>query len=182
MHHKTGTHLVKGLLRNFEQEKWIHVHKVTRYTRHKQASLCDPTPRGFCRRLQRYNSLDFEALQTLGTFGHNFRLLHIIRDPIELIRSDYLYHNRSHDTQVVRHTVPEVLQGLRRTEGLIGDTLGVVESTLPEIAGVLRCRPYVQSGSVLVVGMEDDDFNSTVRCIYRFLFGPNVKLNELIFF
>ena len=110
--------------------------------------------------------------------SRQFRFVHAIRDPIEMVISAYWYLIRQ---QVdigwgpgTILTLAEVAQ-LQKTNVITGLEIvarGVLKHTISDILGFLNTsRGDVR---VMTVGLEDfeSDFNKTVSCMYRFLLEP----------
>lgn len=50
--------------------------------------------------------------------GFDFRLVHVIREPVELVISAYMYHRESDDTQLVQGVGPSVFANMALRDGL----------------------------------------------------------------
>lgn len=117
-HHKTGTWLAQGLARAFFPDRSIV--QMGRNNRHsaerlsKQLSRLDSkTPS-----IVIFNCLDSKAFEMILNSGFDFRLVHVIREPVELVISAYMYHRESDDTQLVPGVGPSVFANMALRDGL----------------------------------------------------------------
>jgi len=166
-HHKTGTFLL--WIWNAAISTYVLTpvqHNFTIRDRHNVELM------GYFRRIH-FNCIDTRAYQILKR--HPFRLLHLIRDPIELVISAYWYHRRTYclDKQAV-HVDCATLFSLNLTQGLIYEAQQELASTLPEIMEVLIST--AGDTRVLTMGLEDfmDDFITASDAALAFLY-PNLN-------
>lgn len=167
-HHKTGTHLLQHI-----QEAWVEklgpTLRIGSAERHQDFNQ-ESSPMS-----RRYQCLDVKAYQNLKEHPvlHPYKLVHVIRDPLDMVVSAYWYHIHDIDTQMVPGTGPAILQQHDMITGLKIEARGELQSTLQEELAVVKAS--AGDDRVLTIGLEDfqDDFNGTVATIYAFLFGSN---------
>lgn len=171
-HHKTGTHLLGCLQGAWQSLLWESTskhgtEKVTSANRHDRLKSNS----------RRYQCLDAQAYALLKA-DSKYRLVHVVREPLNTVISGYLYHRNHTDTQMVRNTGPTVLGSLTLEEGLNHEAKSEIESTLQEMRGVVA----ITSGdrNVTTISLEDfvDDFDGTVAFIFDFLFGRGHPLKH----
>lgn len=142
-HHRSGTHLIKQLA------DLLH----TSGTRHAA-------------NVRRVVVLDKAQYLTLKASGP-LKLVHIIRDPLELVVSAYWYHTTSSDGAPMS---PKMLKLMNTQAGLGVEALHELRGNLKNMEETIEVSSA--DPEVLTVGLENfhDDFNRTLRCIYGFLF------------
>mmetsp|Transcript_35708 Transcript_35708/g.111035 ORF Transcript_35708/g.111035 Transcript_35708/m.111035 type:complete len:304 (+) Transcript_35708:123-1034(+) len=99
------------------------------------------------------------------------RAVHIIRDPVALVVSAYVYHMRSNDgarTELIRH--------VNVSNGVQLEAEAALKETLPEMLSAYR--DGLVNRDVLVVRLEDfmsssTSFNATVRKVYHHTVGDS---------
>lgn len=165
-HHKTGTVLLSCIA-----DKLVdNVEVVTRYGVHDEHTSL----------FRHYNLMDIKAYDILKE-ERNYRLIHVVRDPIALIISGYCYHLRKADTQLVPNTGPKVLRDLSLEEGLVHEAHSEMISTLTEMSGLMNAT--FGDEQVATIGLEDFEYNfdGTIALIVEFLFGKNhPRANEMV--
>lgn len=159
-HHKTGTMLLQEIESTWE-EVLGQVESVTSRTRHDFLYS----------NARRYQCLDVTAFNLLKK--SDYRLVHVIRDPLETVISGYWYHSESYDTQLVPNTGPQVLKHLSLADGLSHEARSEIQSTLSEMSSVVKATQ--NNENVLTISLEDfvDDFNGTTALMFDFLFGKD---------
>lgn len=155
--HKTGTHLVTQLV-----------------TAHN-----DFVQSGNLSRHKNFDKGHYSSL-VMAAGVNDYKLVNIIRDPIETTISGYWYHL---DNANVSHvgTGPAKLGPLSTAEGLNLEAAREYASTLHTIDDVLKATG--EDSKSLNIGLEsfDDDFNATVRCIFGFFHGhDDMQLQALV--
>lgn len=98
-----------------------------------------------------------------------YRLVHVIRDPLEIVVSAYLYHRRVWDTHLVPSNVTPNSHE-RMSTGLVIEAFAQKRSTLAEITEVLA--RIDDDKNTLTLGLEDfiDDFREASKQSLMFLF------------
>jgi len=107
----------------------------------------------------------------------NLRAVHIIRDPIAVVISGYVYHTYSKDS------APVGLKRLSLGDGIAHEAQVALAGTLPEMLGA-----YTESqmnNDVLTVRLEDfmassADYDVAVERIYNFTVGDFLDREELL--
>ena len=167
-HHKTGTILLDAIL---EPIKGLFNPKLSYrlyYSHHIHESV------SWSSDVFKYNLIDGQAWARIAHSGHSgIRVVHLIREPVELCISGYWYHLRSTDTQFVPGVSPAILERHDTESGLELNTRGTLKSTLPEIRSAVEAMK--DDVRVLTIGLEafGDDYDLTCKRIYDFLMRGN---------
>lgn len=182
-HHKSGTDLLEMLTttRGFKQVfgeamgmKWDHATGSVGWIGHSifQPHFLDQGSNFNASDARMYTNFDLQALEHVRGSGRDFRLVHLVRDPLALTVSGYYHHLKFDDTPRLTGTGPGVLRSLPAREGLEAEAAAELNGTVREAYDVLHATK--KDPRVLTVGFEDfrDDFNATVACICSFLLGP----------
>lgn len=168
VHHKTGTHLLQQI-RNATADFLGKFDQRNRRTRH----LHLPEQESHIQ----YNCVDAEVLHILHESPRPYKMVHVVRDPLELVISGYWYHAHSYDVQLV-HSGPKYLTGLSVEDGLVFEAKAQIVSTLQEITSVVVAS--IRDEQVLTLGLEDfeNDFDGTTSRMFRFFYGDDDQLVE----
>lgn len=170
-HHKAGSHLLaelSGLPRSLKV-----IGMPLQVDDRRGHRWHDPVSSFPVSRLRQYWAFDAESYTALVSGTQPFKLVHLIRDPLEMVISAYWYHLRHNDTQVVLGTGPSELQSLDTLAGLEKEAAAEFKYSLAHMLAstqVMSADPRVRT-----IAFEDfdDDFNGTVSCLYRFLLRPD---------
>jgi len=167
-HHKAGTHLVDQLVRSSrlvfgEAMRFGDANSPGNAFRHDWSAADD------IRLLRHYWRMDNVSFQLLDAGCRPFKMVHVIRDPMELIISAYWYHRKYMDVPFGHETNFKTLQSVSLGEGLEREALANLHGTLREMADVVKLTAVDER--VITIGLEDfgDDFNLTVSCVFQYL-------------
>ncbi|KAJ1462133.1 hypothetical protein M885DRAFT_202951 [Pelagophyceae sp. CCMP2097] len=168
-HHKTGTHLFREFAAALAATLGPSVPVANGYRKHRRLPPRDNSSVLF------HPCFDAEGFADLVASGRDFRVAHVVRDPVALVVSAYAYHLHSNDTQLVPDVRPTTLAKMSLEAGLAHEARGDLRSTLPEILSALEATRG--DARVLTVGLEDfeDDFVRAATRVQAHLLRPYVS-------
>jgi len=169
-HHKTGTVLLHDI------KRVVAGHLRLVYNGH---NVHECPEAGALWQYAAFGSLDLEVI--LAKCPH-FRAVHMIRDPLELLASSYMYHSHSNDTMGMA-TGPSILAGKPLEEGLqieaqaitAPDPWAVFAEMMP-IHKEMGGDPRVLT---LHLGEFEADYDGTARRMFHFLFDGTEYESEV---
>jgi len=181
-HHKTGTFLMSALGRILSKVRGERLGMGASSRSGTLQMLQDCRSHSWTFQVPNVDRSIAEAVQSCPSF----RAVHLIRDPLEMLASAYIYHLQSSDTGGMR-TGPRVLRGLSLEAGLQKEARveagydGEMFGTLPEMAEateVLKTDPRVLS---MDLAEFERDFTEASHRLFVFLLGSNhVSIPELV--
>ena len=121
VHHKAGTHLIQILLQSlFSGPRRPPVYTFTKLQRHNWTHFQSVTNDSRCSSscVLFYKCLDAQTVDMIQWQALPYKMVHIVREPVSLVVSGYLYHQHSHDTQLVPGVGPDVYWNMTFLEGL----------------------------------------------------------------
>lgn len=121
------------------------------------------------------SALSLERVRALADGA--LRAVHIVRDPVALVVSGYVYHVHSNDGMQ-----GTVLRRVNLTEGMALEAKAALEGPLPEMLAAYR--EGAKGGDVLVVRLEEfmnssASFNATARRLFNYAVGDRVEKKAL---
>lgn len=177
-HHKTGTYLMFELVAAVANLTQPPMHVFKKFGK-PDSELSGghnyhiAPPWDSTNAIVEYSLIDATAWRLLVDGGRSFKLVHLIRDPLELVISGYWYHRFTGDSQVVPcpgcDGHPSLVYGNLSVErGLEAEAHAELVSTLPEISSTLQLS--YDDPRVLTMGLEEfsDDFEGAVTRLWRF--------------
>lgn len=115
-----------------------------------------------------------EGIQRLA--GSNWRAVHVIRDPVALVVSGYIYHMRAGNRDLDGQT-PSI-RGMSINEGLRMEAEFALAKAIPQMVNAVKWENQHHENT-LIVRLEDftkssQDYDVSVRRVYDFLAGDVV--------
>lgn len=112
-----------------------------------------------------------EALQRFA--GNDWRAVHVIRDPVALVISGYIYHMRSGNRDLDGQT--PAIRSMSTSEGLRKEAEFALAKAIPQMVDAVKWENE-HHANTLIMRLEDftrssQDYDASVRSLYDFLAG-----------
>jgi len=176
-HHKTGTFLARQLASSLSDILGMEVKlRVDGRRVH---------PCNYSARVAHYQNMHEKDIQVLRRWCPNFRAVHLLRSPLSLLASSYLYHSRNGDTYGMP-TGPKKLANKSTYDGLRMEAKAIVFPE-PGRRGVLRemlaVHELVKDDPRVLetdLGSFGADFDGTSREVFTHLLGHDYPIESLV--
>jgi len=124
-----------------------------------------------------YCELSIEVLNDLTNQRAQYRVVHVVRDPIAMVISGYIYHQSNGDTP--EHLLAE--RHLPMVEGLALEAKRVLEKTGAEMVSTYLRAPKPETLHVRLESFMESSasFDATAEKVYNFTLGDKLQSSDL---